>query len=62
MRIQGGATDPCLFLGTNIICVVYVDDRDESKIKAMIKDVQKDFSLEPERGVDAFLGIEIKLN
>jgi len=45
--------------------VVYVDDclffaRDESKIEAMIKDLQKDFSLEPEKDVDAFLGIEIR--
>ena len=57
-------TDQCLFLGDNIICVVYVDDclffaRDSLKIEAMITDLQKDFSLEPEEDVEAFLGIQI---
>ena len=61
---KSSTTDQCLFLGDNIICVVYVDDYlffacDSLNIAAMIKDLQKDFSLEPKEDVEAFLGIQI---
>ena len=61
---KASASDPCLFLHQDVICLVYVDDclffaRDQMKIDEMIQDLQKDFALEPEKDVSAFLGIEI---
>ena len=56
--------DPCLFIHEDMICLVYVDDciffaRDVSKIEAMIEDLKRDFKLEMEGEVSAFLGIQI---
>ena len=56
--------DHCIFSGPDIICIVYVDDYlflacSSLIFDAMIKDLQKDFSLVPEKDVEAFLGIQI---
>ena len=57
---KASASDPCLFLHQDVICLVYVDDclffaRDQMKIDEMIQDLQKDFALEPEKDVSASL-------
>ena len=47
---KASASDPCLFLHQDVICLVYVDDclffaHDQMKIDAVIQDLQKDFTL-----------------
>ena len=60
-------TVPCLFLRTDIICVIYVDDtiffaKSKSTIENVIIQLKKSFELTDEGEVDAFLGIKLTKN
>ncbi len=60
--------DPCLFIGPNVICVVYVDDlifcsRDVPKINGVDMDLQKlGVDLEQEDNAAGFLGVTLDRN
>ena len=56
--------DPCLFFRKNLILVIYVDDcilmsPDSKEIDAFIADMQKDYTLEDEGDIGAYLGINV---
>ena len=56
--------DPCLFLSDDLIAVVYVDDvlffgKSDKVINKMIASLKKDFDLNVEGTVEAFLGVEV---
>ena len=56
--------DPCLFLASGIICIIYVDDclfvtKEQGRIDDVIASLQTEFDLEPETDVSTFLGIKI---
>ena len=58
-------TDQCLFLSNDCILVVYADDcllftRDSAIIDDVINYLTKDFLLQDEGGVNAFLGVQIQ--
>ena len=60
--------DPCLFIGTHVICVVYVDDlifwsRDEAKIdKVGLELCKLGVALEQEEDAAGFLGVEFAVD
>ncbi len=60
--------DPCLFIGPNVICVVYVDDlifwsQDVPKINGVAMDLQKlGVDLEQEDNAAGFLGVTLDCN
>ena len=60
--------DPCLFIGTDVICVVYVDDlifwsRDEAKIdKVGLELCKLGVALEQEEDAAGFLGVEFAVD
>ena len=69
--IQVGFTqsesDPCLFLKSDIICVIYVDDTiffapKTATIESIITSLKESFELTDEGEVDAFLGIKVTKN
>ena len=54
---------PCLCVHLKMICLLFIDDclffaKDESDINGMIQDLKKDFDLELESDVSAFLEIK----
>lgn len=62
---QQAKTDPCLFMKTNIICVIYVDDTiffspKNSIIDTHINHLKQNFELIDEGDVNEFLGIKIQ--
>ena len=64
MGFKPSKTDPCLFLRTDIICVIYVDDtiffaKSKTTIENVIIQLKKSFELTDEGEVDAFLGIKL---
>jgi len=55
--------DPCLYIRDDILCLTYVDDsifvyKDEQVLEDLITDLQMEFDLTDEGGVEAFLGIK----
>jgi hypothetical protein len=65
---QMSSLDPCLFIHEHMICIVYVDDclffaRDEHKIDELLDALKADdFAFTIEQSVEAFLGIQIRVN
>ncbi len=63
--LTASAFDPCLFIGKNLIVVIYVDDiliygRTAAEIDALIVDLQKDdISLNKEGTAEGYLGVDI---
>jgi hypothetical protein len=58
-------TDSCLFLRKDCILAVYVDDclifsKSDDVINTLIKELSKEFLLQDEGDVNAFLGVQIK--
>ena len=56
--------DPCLFYKKNLILVIYVDDcilfsPDAKEVDAFIEDMKKDYTLEDEGDINAYLGINV---
>ena len=56
--------DPCLFLKKDLVALVYVDDvlffeKTDKLIHKMISSLRKDFDLNVEGTVQAFLGVEV---
>ena len=56
--------DPCLFLNSNIICIIYVDDtiffsKQNKVIEEVINKLKESFDLTDEGDVEAFLCIKI---
>lgn len=60
--------DPCLFIGTDVICVVYVDNlifwsRDKAKIdKVGLELCKLGVALEQEEDAAGFLGVEFAVD
>jgi hypothetical protein len=64
LGFQQSGTDSCLFLRNDCILVVYVDDclifaKQDKTIDVLIKRLSKDFLLQDEGDVNAFLGVQI---
>ena len=69
LLINPSKVDPCVFIGDDIIVLVYVDNclifsRDKDKINQLINKLKnKDkLDLTDEGGVDKYLGVEIEWN
>jgi len=61
---KSSAIDPCLFLKGDLIALVYVDDvlffgKSEKIIDRMIESLKKEFDLNVEGTVKAFLGVKV---
>ena len=61
---KSSAVDPCLFLMDDLVALVYVDDvlffgKSEKIIDNMIASLKKEFDLNVEGSVEAFLGVEV---
>jgi hypothetical protein len=63
--LKQSSFDPCLFIGHDVIVIVYVDDillyamTDES-IDALITKLQSDFQIHKEDSAAGFLGVDIQ--
>lgn len=59
--------DPCLFIRSNCIVIVYVDDcllfaKTDSILDSLISSIQSEFNLTTQGDIDVFLRVDIKCN